>query len=200
MVTVENRNWQTYLRCQTDYFAPSLRSQIGAHDPTYARAQHLPFVVQEYRGVVIEPNESSVWSPHGFCGAHYDSSTNVASTDFDSSGQALSNRGGACTFEDANNLVPDATVPIGDFILQNIYAFDNECTRVVDDLFVVGSGRQQNNMDKNTNIEAALKSNHAPKVKDRGSLDEMEGVICVQAWIQSGRGRKAANQAFERRS
>jgi len=122
----------SHLGRQTDDLAPTLHSQVRTDDTTNTCAQHFPFIIQQHSRIVVEPNHSTVWSPHTFPGANDDGTTDITSTNFDGSHGCLSScRNGASTLDHADYLVPHGSPAVIDFLFQNVDAFNDQGARVV---------------------------------------------------------------------
>src|SRR6202012_5551768 len=51
----------TYLRSQADNLWPPFHPQVRTDYAAYSRSEHLAFVIEQYRSVVVETNDATVW-------------------------------------------------------------------------------------------------------------------------------------------
>lgn len=125
----------THFWSQTDDLSPPPPSKFRTNRPTYPRPQHLPLIVQQHRSIIIKSNKPAIWRPHRFFRPHDHRATYVASTNFDGGGRGCGEKGdGSGTLDDADNLIADSSPAVVDFVLEDVDTFDEQRSRVVDDL------------------------------------------------------------------
>jgi hypothetical protein len=126
-----------HLGCQANNLAPSLHPQVSADHSTYPRAQQLALIVEQHRRVVVEAHPPSVRPSDGFLTSDDDGATHVAAADFEHVGNGLRAWGdGPGALYDADDLVAHGAPTVVDFIFEHVDALDEQCARVVYDLWI----------------------------------------------------------------
>ena len=152
---------ETHLGSQTNDLPPSLHSQICTDDPTDTRAQHLALVVEEHSGIVVKPDKAAVWPADGLARADDDSAADVALADLGRGGRGLA-RDWASAFDDTDDFVTYTSPAVVHFVLEDVDTLDEECSRVVYDLYITGGSDEYMLMLRiaSTHIESSFESDH----------------------------------------
>jgi len=149
-----------YLWGNTDDLPPSLHPQVCANNTTYPRPKHVPLVVQQYRSIVIKPDDSAVWSSNSLFGTDNDGATNVSFADFYGRTRCLGGgRHRTCAFHDTDNFVTNASPSVVNLLLKNVDAFNQEGAGVVYDLLAVCQPCPYG-LELAAYIERTLETNH----------------------------------------